>query len=67
MADPGTSIHTASQGEGLHIDHELVEPQEHPLDPTTFIAPAPLPAPSVIVEFCDRVSKFHRRTVGERN
>ena len=30
-------------------------PREDPLDPTTFIAPAPLPGPSIIIEFCDRV------------
>ncbi|KAJ3485349.1 hypothetical protein NLI96_g5013 [Meripilus lineatus] len=58
MADPGTAIHTLPQAEGLGITD--VEPQEHPLDPTTFIAPAPLPAPSIIIEFCDRCRWLHR-------
>lgn len=30
--------------------------QENPLDIATFIPPIPHPAPSVIIEFCDRVS-----------
>lgn len=39
------------------LAEELEEP-EHPLDPTTFKAPAPLPAPCVVIEFCDRVCLF---------
>ena len=30
--------------------------QENPLDIATFIPPIPHPAPSIIIEFCDRVS-----------
>jgi hypothetical protein len=30
--------------------------QENPLDFPTFIPPIPLPAPSIFIEFCDRVS-----------
>ncbi|KAI0786349.1 Rdx family-domain-containing protein [Abortiporus biennis] len=36
--------------------------QEHPLDPSTFIPPEPLPAPSIIIEFCDRCRWLHRAT-----
>ena len=28
---------------------------EDPLNPATFIPPAPLPTPNIVVEFCDRV------------
>ena len=29
--------------------------EENLLDPTTFVPPAPLPGPSIVIEFCDRV------------
>jgi hypothetical protein len=30
--------------------------QDDPLDIATFISPIPHPAPSIVIEFCDRVS-----------
>ncbi len=66
MADPGTSVQTLPQGGGLQIEHEEVAAQEHPLDPTTFVAPATLPVPSVIIEFCDRVSSLCGHSAARR-
>lgn len=30
--------------------------QENPLDVATFVPPIPHPCPSIVIEFCDRVS-----------
>ncbi|CAL1702278.1 unnamed protein product [Somion occarium] len=70
MADPGTTIEyiespeASPQSPSLRIrrlESELAEEQpEHPLDPSTFKAPAPFPAPCVVVEFCDRCRWLHR-------
>ncbi|KAL4076037.1 Rdx family-domain-containing protein [Scleroderma citrinum] len=32
------------------------------LDPSTFVPPTPLPAPTVTIEFCDRCRWLHRAT-----
>lgn len=37
-------------------DSEKAVIEENPLDAATFIPPIPHPAPSIIIEFCDRVS-----------
>ncbi|KAI0080760.1 hypothetical protein K474DRAFT_1672506 [Panus rudis PR-1116 ss-1] len=74
MADPGTCVECApadaqatepgSPSLRMRQDAELKdlesEVQEHPLDPTTFIPPAPLPAPCITIEFCDRCRWLHR-------
>lgn len=42
---------------------EVPEPTpEDPLNPTTFIPPAPLPTPHITIEFCDRCRWQHRAT-----
>ncbi|KAK7695671.1 hypothetical protein QCA50_000307 [Cerrena zonata] len=59
---PGGSSPTSQRSPSMRmrkLAEELEEP-EHPLDPTTFKAPAPLPAPCVTVEFCDRCRWLHR-------
>ncbi|KAI9001222.1 Rdx family-domain-containing protein [Trametes punicea] len=33
-----------------------------PLDPTTFVPPAPSITPSITIEFCDRCRRLHRAT-----
>ncbi|KAH9978047.1 Rdx family-domain-containing protein [Lactifluus volemus] len=38
------------------------QPTYNPMDPSTFIAPAPTLSPSVTIEFCDRCRWLHRAT-----
>ncbi|GJE84623.1 Rdx family protein [Phanerochaete sordida] len=35
---------------------------EDPLSPATFVPPAPLPTPNIVIEFCDRCRWQHRAT-----
>lgn len=57
MADSGTCVDCHPQPPGISVVESQVK-QHDPLDPTTFVPPSPLPGPSVIVEFCDRVSTW---------
>ncbi|EPT02882.1 hypothetical protein FOMPIDRAFT_1117341 [Fomitopsis schrenkii] len=64
MANPGTCVDCPPQPistSGSAVSPPAVK-QHDPLDPSTFVAPSPLPGPSVVIEFCDRCRWLHRAT-----
>ncbi|KAH8106227.1 Rdx family-domain-containing protein [Cristinia sonorae] len=58
MADNTTCVDRAPPQESN--TNEQIVPDEDILNPATFIPPAPLPGPSIIIEFCDRCRWLHR-------
>jgi hypothetical protein len=64
MADPGLCVDCVPSQEGT-ISH-LASPSRakpyDPLDMSTFIPPTAVSAPSVVIEFCDRVGIFSNWT-----
>ncbi|CEL57778.1 hypothetical protein RSOLAG1IB_02522 [Rhizoctonia solani AG-1 IB] len=46
----------------VHISTAGATKAHDPLDPSTFVAPQSGPAPSVVIEFCDRCRWLHRAT-----
>ncbi|EPQ59556.1 hypothetical protein GLOTRDRAFT_71116 [Gloeophyllum trabeum ATCC 11539] len=66
MVAPGTSVNCVPCQENSTDNAQpagAAQPEKPDLlDPSTFVAPAPLPGPSIVIEFCDRCRWLHRAT-----